>query len=74
MNTIISGAAAGLVANFVKPRLVNTDRNHDITALCNGVLCGLVCITGICNEVLPWLSFIIGIIGGFVYVLGVKFL
>jgi Amt family ammonium transporter len=74
MNTIISGAAAGLVANYVKPRFISSEKNYDITGLCNGVLCGLVCITGICSEVLPWLSFIIGIIGGFVYVLGVKFL
>jgi Amt family ammonium transporter len=37
--------------------------------MCNGVLAGLVCITASCGNVDTVSSFIIGIFGGFAYVL-----
>lgn len=70
MNTIISGAAGGIIATFTKPWIMGSysSRNrYDISALANGLLAGLVAITGVCDRVDPWAAFIIGIIGGIVY-------
>ena len=70
MNTIMSGAAGGLVAAFLKPWVMGLykDRNrYDIGSLCNGLLAGLVAITGVCDAVDPWAAILIGMIGGVVY-------
>jgi len=70
MNTIIAGASGGLTAALLKPHIMKTysaNNQFDLVALCNGVLAGLVAITGACNNVLPWAAFIIGIVGGIVY-------
>lgn len=40
---------------------------YDIGALCNGILGGLVSITGACDAVQPSGAFAIGFIGGLVY-------
>jgi ammonium transporter, Amt family len=77
MNTIIAGAAAGIVATATKPHVMNTYTEHnryDVGALCNGILGGLVAITAGCFNVQPWAAFVIGVIGGAVYVYGCKFL
>lgn len=76
MNTIISGAAGGLVASFLKPWVMksySSDNRYDVASLANGLLAGLVAITGVCDRVDPWAAFIIGIIGGVVYSLACKF-
>ena len=39
----------------------------DICTLCNGILVGLVSITGVANMCEPWAAFIIGIIGALFY-------
>ena len=39
----------------------------DFSAVVNGILAGLVSITGCCNAVYPWASVVIGIIGSCVY-------
>ena len=75
MNTIISGATGGLVASILKPWIMGTyhSRNlYDVGALCNGLLAGLVAITGACDRVDPWAALIIGFIGGAVYSLACK--
>lgn len=54
MNTIIAGAAAGIVATAIKPHVMGTysRRNrYDVGALCNGILGGLVAITAGCFNV-----------------------
>ena len=75
MNTIISGAAGGLVAAFLKPWIMGSFSKmsrYDIGALANGLLAGLVAITGVCDSVDPWAALIIGILGGIVYSFAVK--
>ena len=46
------------------------DHVWDLGALCNGILSGLVSINAGCATVLPWHAMVIGVIGGFVYIVG----
>ena len=70
LNTILSGTCGGLTASVAKPLIMQTyshSRRYDVSALCNGLLAGLVAITGACDRVDPWAAIIIGIVGGIVY-------
>lgn len=49
-----------------------SDQRYDVASLANGLLAGLVAITGVCDRADPWAAFIIGIIGGLVYSGGCK--
>lgn len=67
MNTIIAGTTSGLTAALFKPLFLKHKHKYDVQSLCNGLLGGLVSITGVCNDCDPWASFVIGLIGGLVY-------
>lgn len=52
VNTWLSGAISGIVTVFVKPRFLGTYSHvnrFDPASLCNGILAGLVGITGCCD-------------------------
>lgn len=75
MCTIISGATGGLSSAFLKPLIAGTysrTRRYDVGALTNGVLAGLVSITGVCDHCEPWSAFFIGLIGSLQYSLACK--
>mmetsp|Transcript_28374 Transcript_28374/g.37875 ORF Transcript_28374/g.37875 Transcript_28374/m.37875 type:complete len:127 (+) Transcript_28374:155-535(+) len=75
MVTILSASSSGIIATFLKPHIMSTysKRNRfDVTALSNGILAGLVAITGVCDRCDTWAAFTIGLIGGIVYVLACK--
>lgn len=75
MVTILSGATGGLVAAFLKPLVMGTyskKNRYDVGALSNGLLAGLVAVTGVCDSCEPWSAFLIGAIGGVVYTLSCK--
>ena len=77
MNTVIAGSTAGVVAVYIKPHFLGTYsfvNRYDCCALCNGVLTGLVAVSGVCDRIEGWTSFVIGIIGAISYVLGCKVL
>lgn len=63
----------GLVAVFLKPFVLGTYSHvskYDICTLCNGILVGLVSITGVANKCETYAAFIIGIVGALFYILG----
>ena len=70
MNTIIAGTTAGISSAFLKPIIMGTyskSRRYDVLALCNGLLSGLVSITGICDRCEPWSAFLIGLTASIFY-------
>lgn len=70
MNTILAGAGSGLISQSLKSR-INSDKHfYDVSGLCNGLLTGLVSVTGCCNDVMPEMAFFIGAVGGVIYVVG----
>jgi len=77
MNTIIAAAAGGAIATTIKPHIMGTYgkySRYDVSALCNGILGGLVSITAPCYNVQPWGAFLIGLIGGVIYAVSCKLL
>jgi len=75
MVTIISGVTGGLTAAFLKPLIMcsySKKNRYDVGAMANGLLAGLVSITGVCDRCEPWTAFVIGLIGGLVYSLSCK--
>ena len=65
VNTTLSAATCGLTV-VVLDKLFGS-RTWDVSAVCNGILGGLVSITAGCSTVYPWAAVLIGFIGGFVY-------
>merc|ERR1712225_191097 len=65
MNTTLSAATGG-VSVFLLTYAIT--KKYDLSALCNGILAGLVSITAGCSNVESGSAFLIGILGGFVYV------
>ena len=77
MVTILSGCTGGICATFIKPIIMGTFGAHnryDVGALTNGILSGLVAITGICDRVEPWAAFVIGALSSLVYGFSCKLL
>ena len=68
MNTSIAAATGGLAVLFGS-KIVNSRHIYDVMAMCNGILAGLVSITASCHNVENYAAFIIGAIGGLVYLL-----
>jgi Amt family ammonium transporter len=67
VNTMLSSATGGLGSLFFST-LVKPGREWDINAALNGVLAGLVAITGCCPVVETWAALIIGLTGGIFYI------
>lgn len=69
MCTLLSAFSSGLGATFFKPVIMGTCKSHryDACALTNGMLAGLVAITGSCDSCEPWSAFLIGLVASVVY-------
>ncbi len=77
MNTVIAGSTAGVVAVYLKPHFLGTYsfvNRYDCVALCNGVLAGLIAVSGCCNHIDGWTAFLFGIVGAVFYIGGCKVL
>lgn len=64
--TTTLAAAAGGITVIALDRLIGS-KIFDITAVCNGVLAGLVSITAGAATCVPWVSLMTGIFGGAIY-------
>jgi Amt family ammonium transporter len=77
INTTIAAASGGLSALFTQHFLDRWKTGlhmYDTTVTMNGVLTGLVAITAPCGSVYPWAAYVIGIVAGWLYLLGSKLL
>jgi len=76
--TTTLSAAAGCVSSMFLDTTIEAMRtgeiSYDLTMAMNGCLAGLVAITAGCSVIQPWMSVIVGVIGGFVYYAFSKFL
>jgi len=71
ITTTLSASIGGIVAVNVD-RFVKRGKDWDVSAMCNGILSGLVSITAGCAVVEPWAAVIIGACGACVYRLASK--
>jgi Amt family ammonium transporter len=65
MNTMIAGSSGALTVFALNYMMT---KQYSLVMLCNGNLAGLVSITGSCDNVEAWAAFVIGLIGGIVYI------
>ena len=75
MCTILSGSTGGIFSAFLKPLVMGTYsqyQRYDVGALSNGIISGLVSISGVCDRCEPWSAFLIGLIGSVVYTFACK--
>jgi len=67
-----SGAVSALFTDSIIGRMNTGETEYDLTMCMNGCLAGLVGITAGCSVVPIWSSVIIGVIAGWVYIIGSK--
>jgi Amt family ammonium transporter len=65
MNSIVGPAAGGLMGFAVRKYLAGStpdfrEVKYDSTGILNGVLCGLVAVTGNCAYIMAWAAIVIG--------------
>lgn len=75
MNTMISGSTSSLIVFYFLPFFFKDhigQNNYNPVNICNGLLAGLVSVTASCNNIENYSAFVIGIIGGVVYILSTK--
>lgn len=75
MCTLLSGATGGICSAFLKPLIMGTYsefNRYDVGALTNGIIGGLVSVTGIADRCEPWSAFLIGLVGSVVYTFACK--
>ncbi|KAF4697523.1 hypothetical protein FOZ60_004394 [Perkinsus olseni] len=66
VNVTLSAAMGGL-STFILRYIILKYHKYDVKAVCNGILAGLVSITGPCANVTPSGALIIGVVGGILY-------
>ncbi|XP_019619916.1 PREDICTED: putative ammonium transporter 1 [Branchiostoma belcheri] len=67
VNTIISGAAGGVVAMMVKRSGLFGDVNWSLLTSINGALSGMVAICAAADAAYSWGALVIGVVAGMVY-------
>lgn len=73
VSTALSGAAGGVSALFTNLWLEERktgEPSFSLVMCMNGVLSGLVAVTGSCALIEPWAALVIGIVAGWLYIWG----
>ncbi|HZZ27794.1 MAG TPA: hypothetical protein VFE46_07265 [Pirellulales bacterium] len=70
VNTLLGGIGGAVGAMFY---LLATVKKPDPTLMCNGLVAGLVSISGACAFVSPWAALVIGVVGGVLIIISVLF-
>jgi len=65
VTTTMSAASGGCIVLLLE-KFVG-DHTWSVSAVCNGILAGLVSVTAGCSVVYPWAAMLMGFLGGFVY-------
>ena len=65
---MLSASSGGIMVLLITSRFSRKDPLYDVSKLCNGILSGLVAITGPCGYATNFSSIIIGCLGGCAYV------
>jgi len=66
ITTTLSAAMGGVTAVSLV-RFRGLARDWDVSAMCNGILAGLVSITAGCATVEPWAALLVGMVGAIVF-------
>ena len=66
VNTILAASGGGMAALLL--HIIQKRKHWSMMQVCNGVIAGMVSICAGANTVYPWAAWMIGLIGGFVYV------
>lgn len=77
MNTLLSAVTGGLFTVYLKPIIMKTNKpttKFDVGNLCNGILVGLVSVTGACDRCENWAAVIIGFFSALFYISGCLFI
>lgn len=61
MTTTVAGATGGVTGFVISTRLAG---KYDVPGFANGILVGLVSITGSCDNVDMWAAAFIGVVAG----------
>mmetsp|Transcript_7448 Transcript_7448/g.19549 ORF Transcript_7448/g.19549 Transcript_7448/m.19549 type:complete len:521 (-) Transcript_7448:645-2207(-) len=65
--TTTLAAAGGGIMSVCLEKLLGATRSWDVSAMCNGILAGLVSVTAGCATVEPWATLLVGILGACAY-------
>jgi Amt family ammonium transporter len=69
-----SGAIGALMTNLYLEERLTGELSFDLTVAMNGTLAGLVAVTAPCGTIEPWAAVCVGIVSGWIYLMGSKLL
>jgi len=68
INTMLAGCSGGIVVFLIVSDFKHGKTNYSVSAMCNGILAGLVGVTAPCGNVNNGYAVLIGAIGGLFYI------
>jgi len=72
INTLLAGCSGGLCVFFYNNFSTTSRIKESTIHICMGIIAGLTSCTAGADVIKPWVSLIIGIIGGLIFILSYK--